>query len=82
MDSISSLDISSYLKVVVPKGCTIKILWPMQDMKNTYVYSDAYISFENKLEHQTQNDSKISFNVERDSVVTQKDIIHPSAHMS
>lgn len=72
MDSISLLDISSYLKVVVPKGCTIKILWPMQDMKNTYVYSDAYISFENKLEHQTQNNSNLSFDVERDSVVTQK----------
>ncbi len=72
MESISLLDLSSYLKVIVPKGSTIKLLCPMQDMKNTYVYSDAYISFENKLEHQAQNDSNLSFNVERDSVVTQK----------
>lgn len=77
MESISLLDLSSYLKVVVPKGGTIKLLWPMQNMKNTYVYSDAYISFENKLEHQARSDSNLSFNVERDSVVTQKGYYPP-----
>lgn len=72
MESISLLDLSSYLKVVVPKGGTIKLLCPkLQDLVNTTVDSEIYISFIER-ENEPQDSTNLSFNVERESIVTQK----------